>query len=157
METKLKPYDPIIAIIRQKLLDNEAITKWDKWADGVPIISPRYLDLPENATYPCITIYRDYTIRNSNRTGHEEANYFIHGWIKQFDDGEGSDVVDDIAYLMNLVTETLNDSPLMGKQVKEFDMCRCVDGRCPCYEAQTRTYFFMTDWKIKYNPLKLYR
>ena len=102
-----------------------------------------------------MTIYRDYGIRKKNRTGHEEGHYFIHGWLKQNDDSDGS-IVDDVAYLMNMVIDTLSDSPLLGKRLKEVDMCRLVDSRCPCYEAQTRTYFFMTDWRIIYNSSLLY-
>lgn len=156
MARKIKGYDPIVAILRNHLLANKEIVEWGKWVDGEPLIYPRYLDFPDNATYPCITIYRDYGIRKKNRTGHSEVHYFIHGWLKQNDDGNGSDIVDDVAYLMNMVIDTLSDSPLLGKQVKEFDMCRCVDSRCPCYEAQTRTYFFMTDWRIIYNSSLLY-
>lgn len=156
MTKKIKQYDPIVAILRSHLLANKEIAEWEHWTDGEPLIYPRYLDFPDNATYPCITIYRDYGIRKKNRTGHEEAHYFIHGWFKQSDNDDGSDIVDDVAYLMNLIIETLNESPLLGKQVKELDMCRCVDSRCPCYEAQTRTYFFMTDWRIIFNSSLLY-
>jgi hypothetical protein len=158
MARTLKTYDPIIALLRDKLLANPAIAEWDKWVDGEPIISPRYLDYPDNATYPCITIYRDYGICLKNRTGHEEGHYFIHGWLKQFDDGEGgsSDVVDDCSYLMNMVISTLSDDRVLGRQVTDVDMCRVVDSRCPCYEAQSRTYFFMTDWRIIYDSMMMY-
>jgi hypothetical protein len=57
---------------------------------------------------------------------------------------------------MNMVVSTLNDDPVLGKQVKEFDMCRMVDSRCPCYEAQSRTHFFMTDWRIIYNSQMMF-
>lgn len=156
MARTLLNYDPIIALIRSKLLANPAIADWDKWVDGEPIISPRYLDYPDNATYPCITIYRDYGIRLKNRTGHEEGHYFIHGWIKQTDEEDGSDVVDDCAFLMNAVLSTLNEDRVLGRQLPEVDMCRCVDSRCPCYEAQSRTYFFMTDWRIKYDSMMMF-
>jgi hypothetical protein len=156
MARKLKTYDPIIALIRSKLLANPAIADWDKWVDGEPIISPRYLDYPDNATYPCITIYRDYGIRLKNRTGHEEGHYFIHGWLKQTDDEDGSDVVDDCAYLMNAVISTLSEDRVLGSPMKEIDMCRVVDSRCPCYEAQSRTYFFMTDWRIIYDSMMMF-
>lgn len=156
MARKLLNYDPIIALIRSKLLANPAIADWDKWVDGEPIISPRYLDYPDNATYPCITIYRDYGIRLKNRTGHEEGHYFIHGWLKQTVDEDGSDVVDDCAYLMNAVISTLSEDRVLGSQMKEIDMCRVVDSRCPCYEAQSRTYFFMTDWRIIYDSMMMF-
>lgn len=157
MARTLLNYDPVIATLRSHLLANDTLVKWDKWVDGDPLISPRYLDYPENATYPCLTIYRDYGIRLKNKTGHEEGHYFIHGWLKQpEDDGDGASIVDDCAYLMNMVVSTLNDDPVLGKQVKEFDMCRMVDSRCPCYEAQTRTYFFMTDWRIIYNSQMIF-
>ena len=158
MARTLLTYDPCIAIIRKHLLDNPAIANWTGWVDGVPLISPRYLDEPENATYPCITIFRDYGIRLKNRTGHTEGHYFVHGWLKQFDsnDGVGSDVVNDCSFLMNAVISTLSEDRVLGKQVKEFDMCRCVDSRCPCYEAQTRTYFFMTDWRIIFDDMLMF-
>ena len=157
MARTLLTYDPVIATLRSHLLANDALVNWEGWVDGEPLVSPRYLDEPENATYPCITIYRDYGIRLKNKTGHEEVHYFIHGWLKQSDDeGDGSNVVDDCAYLYNMVVSTLNDDPVLGKQVKEFDMCRMVDSRCPCYEAQTRTYFFMTDWRIIYNSQMMF-
>jgi hypothetical protein len=153
----LKTYDPIIALLRNKLLANETLANWEGWVDGEPIITPRYLDYPDQATYPCITIYRDYGIRLKNKTGHEEGHYFIHGWLKQYDDGgDGSDVVDDCSYLMNMVISTLSDDRVLGKQVPEVDMCRCVDSRCPCYEAQSRTYFFMTDWRIIYDSMMMF-
>ena len=157
MARTLLNYDPVIATLRSHLLANDTLVKWDKWVDGEPLISPRYLDYPENATYPCLTIYRDYGIRLKNKTGHEEGHYFIHGWLKQpEDDGDGANIVDDCAYLMNMVVSTLNDDPVLGKQVKEFDMCRMVDSRCPCYEAQSRTHFFMTDWRIIYNSQMMF-
>ena len=157
MARTLLNYDPVIATLRSHLLANDTLVKWDKWVDGEPLISPRYLDYPENATYPCLTIYRDYGIRLKNKTGHEEGHYFIHGWLKQpEDDGEGTSLVDDCSYLMNMVVSTLNDDPVLGKQVKEFDMCRMVDSRCPCYEAQSRTHFFMTDWRIIYNSQMMF-
>jgi hypothetical protein len=153
----LKTYDPIIALLRSKLLANETLANWEGWVDGEPIITPRYLDYPDQATYPCITIYRDYGIRLKNKTGHEEGHYFIHGWLKQYDDGgDGSDVVDDCSYLMNMVISTLSDDRVLGRQVPEVDMCRCVDSRCPCYEAQSRTYFFMTDWRIIYDSMMMF-
>lgn len=159
MAKTLLNYDPVIAILRNHLLANETLANWEGWVDGEPLISPRYLDFPEQATYPCITIYRDYGIRLKNKTGHEEGHYFIHGWLKQYDTGTdesiGSDVVDDCFYLMNMVMTTLSYSPTLGRQIKELDMCRMVDSRCPCYEAQTRTYFFMTDWRIIYDTQKL--
>lgn len=157
MARTLLNYDPVIATLRSHLLANDTLVKWDKWVDGEPLISPRYLDYPENATYPCLTIYRDYGIRLKNKTGHEEGHYFIHGWLKQpEDDGDDASIVDDCAYLMNMVVSTLNDDPVLGKQVKEFDMCRMVDSRCPCYEAQSRTHFFMTDWRIIYNSQMMF-
>jgi hypothetical protein len=157
MARTLLNYDPVIATLRSHLLANDTLVKWDKWVDGEPLISPRYLDYPENATYPCLTIYRDYGIRLKNKTGHEEGRYFIHGWLKQpEDDDDGASIVDDCAYLMNMVVSTLNDDPVLGKQVKEFDMCRMVDSRCPCYEAQSRTHFFMTDWRIIYNSQMMF-
>jgi hypothetical protein len=156
MARTLKTYDPIIALLRTKLLANETLANWEGWVDGEPIITPRYLDYPDQATYPCITIYRDYGIRLKNKTGHEEGHYFIHGWLKQYDDGDGSDVVDDCSYLMNMVISTLSDDRVLGRQVPEVDMCRCVDSRCPCYEAQSRTYFFMTDWRIIYDSMMMF-
>jgi hypothetical protein len=152
----LKTYDPIIALLRTHLLANETLVNWEGWQDGEPLILPRYLDYPDQATYPCITIYRDYGIRLKNKTGHEEGHYFIHGWLKQYDDGDGSDVVDDCSYLMNMVISTLSDDRVLGRQVPEVDMCRCVDSRCPCYEAQSRTYFFMTDWRIIYDSMMMF-
>ena len=154
MARTLLPYDPVIAIMRSHLLANETLVNWDKWVEGEPLISPRYLDYPENATYPCLTIYRDYGIRLKNKTGHEEGHYYIHGWLKS--DDEGGDLVDDCSYLMNMVISTLSDDPVLGRQVKEFDMCRMVDSRCPCYEAQSRTWFFMTDWRIIYNSQMMF-
>ena len=156
MARTLKTYDPIIALLRNKLLANETLANWEGWVDGEPIISPRYLDYPDQATYPCITIYRDYGIRLKNKTGHEEGHYFIHGWLKQYDDGDGSDVVDDCAYLMNMVISTLSDDRVLGRPIPELDMCRVVDSRCPCYEAQSRTYFFMTDWRIIYDSMMMF-
>ena len=154
MARTLLPYDPVIATLRSHLLANETLVNWDKWVEGEPLISPRYLDYPENATYPCLTIYRDYGIRLKNKTGHEEGHYYIHGWLKS--DDEGGDLVDDCSYLMNMVISTLSDDPVLGRQVKEFDMCRMVDSRCPCYEAQSRTHFFMTDWRIIYNSQMMF-
>ena len=154
MARTLLPYDNVIATIRQHLLANDELVNWDKWVEGEPLISPRYLDYPENATYPCLTIYRDYGIRLKNKTGHEEGHYYIHGWLKSDDDG--GDLVDDCSYLMNMVISTLSDDPVLGRQVKEFDMCRMVDSRCPCYEAQSRTWFFMTDWRIIYNSQMMF-
>lgn len=154
MARTLLPYDNVIATIRQHLLANDELVNWDKWVEGEPLISPRYLDYPENATYPCLTIYRDYGIRLKNKTGHEEGHYYIHGWLKS--DDEGGDLVDDCSYLMNMVISTLSDDPVLGRQVKEFDMCRMVDSRCPCYEAQSRTWFFMTDWRIIYNSQMMF-
>lgn len=156
MARTLLPYDRVIAILRSHLLANDALVNWEGWVNGEPLISPRYLDEPENATYPCITIYRDYGIRLKNKTGHTEGHYYIHGWLKQADDGTGSDVVNDCSYLMNMVISTLSDDRVLGRQVKEFDMCRVVDSRCPCYEAQTRTYFFMTDWRIIYDDMMMF-
>ena len=155
MARKLLPYDPIIALLRSHLLANDELVNWDKWKDGEPLIYPRYLEEPDNATYPCITIYRDYGIRLKNRTGHEEGHYFIHGWIKAYDEDDSS-VVDDCSYLMNMVISTLADDRVLGRQVTEVDMCRVVDSRCPCYEAQSRTYFFMTDWRIIYDSMMMY-
>ena len=154
MARTLLPYDPVIATLRSHLLANDELVNWDKWVEGEPLISPRYLDYPENATYPCLTIYRDYGIRLKNKTGHEEGHYYIHGWLKS--DDEGGDLVDDCSYLMNMVISTLSDDPVLGRQVKEFDMCRMVDSRCPCYEAQSRTWFFMTDWRIIYNSQMMF-
>ena len=154
MARTLLPYDPVFAIMRSHLLANDELVNWDKWVEGEPLISPRYLDYPENATYPCLTIYRDYGIRLKNKTGHEEGHYYIHGWLKS--DDEGGDLVDDCSYLMNMVISTLSDDPVLGRQVKEFDMCRMVDSRCPCYEAQSRTWFFMTDWRIIYNSQMMF-
>ena len=154
MARTLLPYDRVIAILRSHLLANDELVNWDKWVEGEPLISPRYLDYPENATYPCLTIYRDYGIRLKNKTGHEEGHYYIHGWLKS--DDEGGDLVDDCSYLMNMVISTLSDDPVLGRQVKEFDMCRMVDSRCPCYEAQSRTWFFMTDWRIIYNSQMMF-
>ena len=65
-------------------------------------------------------------------------------------------MVDDVAYLMQMVISTLSDDRVLGRQVKEVDMCRMVDSRCPCYEAQSRTYFFMTDWRIIYDSMLMY-
>ena len=154
MARTLLNYDPVIAILRQHLLANDELVNWEGWVDGDPLISPRYLDYPDNATYPCLTIYRDYGIRLKNKTGHEEGHYYIHGWLKS--DSEGNDLVDDCSYLMNMVLTTLNDDPVLGKQVKEFAMCRMVDSRCPCYEAQSRTWFFMTDWRIIYDSMLMF-
>ena len=154
MARTLLNYDPVIATLRSHLLANDELVNWDKWVEGEPLISPRYLDYPENATYPCLTIYRDYGIRLKNKTGHEEGHYYIHGWLKS--DDEGGDLVDDCSYLMNMVISTLSDDPVLGRQVKEFDMCRMVDSRCPCYEAQSRTWFFMTDWRIIYNSQMMF-
>jgi hypothetical protein len=153
---QLKTYDPIIAILRSHLLANETLVNWEGWQNGEPLIYPRYLAEPDNATYPCITIYRDYGIRLKNKTGHEEGHYFIHGWLKAYDDNGDSSVVDDCAYLMNLVLSTLSDDRVLGRQVMEVDMCRCVDSRCPCYEAQSRTYFFMSDWRIIYDSMMMF-
>jgi hypothetical protein len=153
---QLKTYDPIIAILRSHLLANETLVNWEGWQNGEPLIYPRYLAEPDNATYPCITIYRDYGIRLNNKTGHEEGHYFIHGWLKAYDDNGDSSVVDDCAYLMNLVLSTLSDDRVLGRQVTEVDMCRCVDSRCPCYEAQSRTYFFMSDWRIIYDSMMMF-
>lgn len=156
MARTLLPYDRVIAILRSHLLANDELVNWEGWVDGEPLISPRYLDYPDNATYPCLTIYRDYGIRLKNKTGHEEGHYYIHGWLKARDGGDGSDLVDDCSYLMNMVVSTLSDNPVLGRQVKEFDMCRLVDSRCPCYEAQSRTHFFMTDWRIIYNSQMMF-
>ena len=156
MARTLLNYDPVIAILRQHLLANDELVNWEGWVDGEPLISPRYLDYPDNATYPCLTIYRDYGIRLKNKTGHEEGHYYIHGWLKARDSGDGSDLVDDCSYLMNMVVSTLSDDPVLGRQVKEFDMCRMVDSRCPCYEAQSRTHFFMTDWRIIYDSMMMF-
>lgn len=141
-------YDPIIAVMRKHLLENTELVAWEGWTEGEPIICPRYMDTPENMTYPCITIYRDYGVRYKYRTGHEHVNMFIHGWFKEMD---GRPLLDDIAYIMNLVVNTLSDNPYEGHKVKEFDLCRLVDSRCPQYEAETRTWFFMTDWKVVCN------
>ena len=110
MARTLLNYDPVIAILRSHLLANDELVNWEGWVDGEPLISPRYLDYPDNATYPCLTIYRDYGIRLKNKTGHEEGHYYIHGWLKS--DSEGNDLVDDCSYLMNMVLTTLNDDPV---------------------------------------------
>ena len=149
MAREVIEYDPIIAILRSHLLANEQLMKWGSWTDGEALVLPRYLDYAGDAIYPCITICRDYGIRLKNRTGYEESHYFIHGWMKQStSENGGTSILDDVAFLMNVVKETLDDDPITGKQVNELAMCRMMDSRCPCYSADTRTYFFMTDWHI---------
>lgn len=152
-------YDPVIRILAKHLLADEQFSTWGGWltdedtGEPMPLIVPRYLNTTDDSAYPILTIYRDYGIRLKNMTGHQEVHYFIHGWLKQStEEGFEQDVAADCAYLMNMVVDILSDSPYYGRKVKELDMCRLVDSRCPCYQAETRTHFFMTDWKIKVSP-----
>lgn len=153
----IKQYDPIIAVIRAHLLSNSELTAWERWTTaGEPDIYPGYISFVDGGNYPAITITRDYGMVLRNRTGHSEFHYYIHGWFKPSTDETATSPVSDAAYLMNLVVESLSDSPVFGKKVTEFDMCRLFDSRCPCYDKETRTTFFMTDWRIKASNNLMY-
>jgi hypothetical protein len=144
----IKRYDPIIAILRSHLLANTELASFiGEWSiDGVtgPAIYPEYIDSVVNPVFPAITICQEYNQTLKNRTGYEQNRYYIHGWVKP---GQNP-APDDAAYLHNLVVSILDVDPVKGKQVPEFALCRKVDGRCPLYDKETRTTFFMTEWLI---------
>lgn len=156
----IKQYDPIIAIIRIHLLANTELASfiavWTDQTTGATgqAIYPAYLDPAENPVFPALTICQDFNQTLKNRTGYEENRYYIHGWIKPDDGSTGSP--DDAAYLHNMVVATLDVDPIFGQKVPEFAMCRKVGGKCPLYEPDTRTTYFMTEWLIKASKSLVY-
>lgn len=153
----IKQYDPIIAILRSQLLANSELASFiGTWSiNGYTgnAIYPAYIDSVSNPVYPAITIYREFSRTLKNRTGYEELRYYIHGWIKPED---GSAAPDDAAYLHNLIIATLDTDPIFGCKVPEFAMCRKVNSKCPLYDTDTRTTYFMTEWLIQANKSLIY-
>ena len=103
----IKTYDPIIAILRSKLLADNELSTWSGWTNaGAPDIYPAYLSFVENANYPSLTICREDGITLKNRTGYQSLTYYIHGWFKQSDSAIIADnPVDDAGFLLNKVIE----------------------------------------------------
>jgi len=145
----IKPYDPIIAILRNHLLANAELVNFIGQS-----IHPTYINSVANPMYPAITICQEFNRTLKNRTGYEENRYYIHGWIKS-DDSTGASP-DDVAYMHNLVVATLDVHPILGNRVPEFAMCRKVYGKCPLYEKETRTTYFMTEWLIQASKSLMY-
>jgi hypothetical protein len=115
------------------------IGKWnDDGGNECTAIYPQYMDSIENPVYPAITIYEESSRTLKNRTGYEEKRYYIHGWSKN----------NDASYMRNLVVATLDVDSILGNKVYELAMCRKVDGRCPLYDSQIKTHYFMTEWLI---------
>lgn len=152
-------YDPYIAILRSRLLTNSELASfvgvWSDYSSEIrgPAIYPTYLDMVQNPVFPAITICREHGQTLKNRTGYGSLRYYIHGWIKTAD---GSAAPDDAGYLLNLVEDTLDVDPTFGNQIQEFAMCRKVDSRCPLYDQETRTTYFMSEWLIKARKSLVY-
>jgi len=148
---QIKQYDPIIAILRSKLLANVELASFIGQE-----IYPAYIDSVDNPIYPAITICQESNRTLKNRTGYEENRYYIHGWIKPKDDGNISDPSSDAAYLHNMIVSILDVDPILGNRVPEFAMCRKVNGKYPLYEKDTRTTYFMTEWLIQASKSLMY-
>jgi hypothetical protein len=154
----IKNYDPVIAIIRSKLLANSGLTSWSGWTNtGSPDIYPAYISFISNGNYPALTVCREEGETFKNRTGYQGLRYYIHGWFKQSEDSTTADsAVDDAAFMLNTVVDILDVHPILGQQVPQFAMCRLVNSKCPVYDDVTRTTFFMTEWLIKANKNLIY-
>lgn len=131
---QIKQYDPITAAIRSKLIGDTRMT--------VSNIYPVYLSFIENATYPCLTICRDYGMTVKNRTGYQTVYYYIHGWFRPSTTAANAPV-SQAAALMNLTIDILDID-----KVSDFASIRLIDSVCPLYEKDTRTTYFMTRYKI---------
>lgn len=144
----IKQYDPIIAILRSQLLTNTELASfigtWSSNGYTGHAVYPQYINSVQNPVFPALTICQEYNLTLKNRTGYEQSRYYIHGWVKPGQDP----APDDAAYLHNLVVSILDVNPLTGFQVPEFAVCRKLDGRCPLYDKETRTTYFMTEWLI---------
>lgn len=153
----IKAYDPIIDILRSTLLANSELVSGPAWTVvGSPDIYPDYIDSVDNPNYPSLTICKDETKTLPNKTGYQYHLYYIHGWIKQATDGRASDPPNDVAYLYNLVVDTLDVHPIFGQRVPQFAMCRLFDAKSPRYENGTKTTYFMSEWLIKASKSLMY-
>jgi len=154
----IKTYDPIIAILRSKLLADNELSTWSGWTNaGAPDIYPSYLSFVENANYPSLTICREDGITLKNRTGYQSLTYYIHGWFKQSNSATIADnPVDDAGFLLNKVIDILDVHPIYGQRIPEFAMCRLKNSKCPLYDEETRTTYFMSEWLIKANKNLMY-
>lgn len=155
---QIKNYDPIIAILRSTLLANIDLTTWQYWTtSGKPDIYPAHISFYTNPNYPALTICCEDGQTLKNRSGYQELTYYIHGWFKP-----STTNITDIsapskaANLLNIVVDTLDVHPIFGQRIPQFAMCRLVDSRCPVYDEQTRTTFFMSQWLIKANKNLMY-
>ena len=144
----MKQYDPVTAILRNYLINDSNILAWSGWTTaGSPDIYPAYISDVDNPNYPALTICRDYTHTDKERTGYQELRYYIHGWFKQ--GTTNTYTVDDVAALNNMVVNVLDVG--FRFKIKEFAVCRQIDGKCPLTDLNTRTTYFMTQWLIKAN------
>lgn len=146
---EIKQYDPIIAILYAKLSGNAELKGvLGEWATGCPAIYPQYIDAVTNPVYPSITICRNRGSTLPNRTGYAKQRYYIHGWSKAGPD--------EVAYMLNLVTDILDIHPIYGERIPELASCRKADDSCPLYDKETQTYYFMSDWLIQSKKALMY-
>jgi hypothetical protein len=152
---QIAAYDTVIKALRDTLLSNEAFCSLPTWTNaGIPDVYPAFIDSMENPHYPSVTIYRDVGSTLAYHNNAQQAYYYIHGWIKPDATGAYSIAPSSaISQIMNLVIDALDLNPNISPY---FAMCRLIDSKSPDYDETTRTTYFMTKWKIKYDKKILY-
>lgn len=145
----IKIYDPIIAVLYAKLVANtDLLAVLGEWASDCPSIYPQYIDSVTNPVLPALTICRNRGSTLPNKTGYAKNRYYIHGWSKSGPD--------EVAYMLNLVTDILDVHPIYGERVADFANCRKVDESCPLYDKDTQTHYFMSEWLIQAKKSLMY-
>ncbi|MBU2701179.1 hypothetical protein Ga0466249_002293 [Sporomusaceae bacterium BoRhaA] len=144
---QVKDYDPIIAILRSQLLTNTELASFiGTWTDADTGISskaiyPSYLNSVANPVYPAITICSNSSGALKGGIPFDKDRYYIHGWSKN----------SDVAYLLNMIVDTLRTAP------KGLVTCRKLPGtKCPLYDSDTQTHYFMSEWLIYANQNLIY-
>lgn len=156
MARTLLPYDPVTAILRSTLLSSSDLVNWAGWATaGSPEISGAYISSSDNPVMPSITICKESGKSVIERNGYQELYYYIHGWVRG-ETGSGYSQADDVGFLLNAVTDALDVDPVTGWKVPQLAMCRCVNSRCPLYDAETRVTYFYSRWKIHASKNLMY-
>ena len=147
MASVIPYYDPILVAIRLKLISDPILCSFSCWTvGGSPDVYPGYVNSITNPNYPSITIIKDYDQTLTNRTGYGYLMYYVHGWLKQ-DSGQSNDPLNDISYLFNITRNAL-DLQVIDDRIP---VIRLVNSQCPLYDETTRTYYFMSKYKVICN------